>query len=138
MNEKYIILLQVYTQRSQTGLGRGQNNPLASSRGGLYRSPSMEFKEVTKKDAEVGLSQELDKLRRAGVGTGCLIGEQADIVDRDFDGFKRLFAKYLSGEAKTGIDWSKIDPLADGAVSCNVNQLWQSKMGENIDLPILC
>ena len=116
-------MLQVYTQRSQAGLGRGQNNPLASSRGGLYRSPSMEFKEVTKKDAEVGLSQELDKLRRAGVGTGCLIGEQADIVDRDFDGFKRLFAKYLSGEAKTGIDWSKIDPLADGAVSYFINQL---------------
>ena len=122
-NEKYIILLQVYTQRSHTGLGSGQNYPLASSRGGLYRSPSMEFKEVTKKDAEVGLSQELDKLRRAGVGTGCLIGEQADIVDRDFDGFKRLFAKYLSGEAKTGIDWSKIDPLADGAVSYYINQL---------------
>ena len=78
MNEKYIILLQVYTQRSQTGLGRGQNNPLASSRGGLYRSPSMEFKEVTKKDAEVGLSQELDKLRRTGVGTVSMISYDDD------------------------------------------------------------
>merc|ERR1719458_681742 len=116
MSNSATIQSHVYTQRSQAGLGRGQNNPLASSRGGLYRSPSMEFKEVTKKDAEVGLSQELDKLRRTGVGTGCLIGEQADIVDRDFDGFKRLFAKYLSGEAKTGIDWAKIERLPEGSI----------------------
>ena len=50
----------------------------------------MEFKEITKRDAEVHLAQALDKLRRTGAGMGCLVGEQADIVDRDFDGFKRL------------------------------------------------
>ena len=98
------------------GVGKGRNNPHASSGGGLYRTPSMEFKEITKKDAEVSLSQELDKLRRTGVGMGCLSGEQAETVDRDFDGFKRLFAKYLSGDAKAGIEWSKIEPLPDGAV----------------------
>ena len=95
-------------------MGKGRSK---TSGGGLYRTPSMEFKEITKKDAEISLSQELDKLRRTGVGMGCLSGEQAETVDRDFDGFKRLFAKYLSGDAKAGIEWSKIEPLPDGAVS---------------------
>ena len=76
----------------------------------------MEFKEITKRDAEISLAQELDKLRRTGVGIGCLSGEQADTIDRDFDGFKRLFAKYLAGAAKTGIDWNKIEPLPEGSV----------------------
>ena len=83
----------------------------------MYRSPSMEFKEITKKDAETSLVQELDKLRRTGVGIGNVTGEQADVIDRDFDGFKRLFAKYLSGEAKAGIDWSKIETLPPDSVS---------------------
>merc|ERR1719412_1868404 len=47
---------------------------------------------------------------------GCLVGEQADVVDRDFDGFKRLFAKYLGGAAKAGIDWNKIEPLPEGSI----------------------
>jgi len=99
---------QNYPPRSQAGAGRGQ--------GGLYRTPSMEFKEITKRDAEVHLAQALDKLRRTGSGMGCLVGEQADIVDRDFDGFKRLFANYLNAAAKTGIDWNKIEPLPEGSI----------------------
>ena len=83
----------------------------------------MEFKEITKKDAEISLAQELDKLRRTGVGMGCLSGEQAEVIDKDFDGFRRLFAKYLSGEAKTGIDWDKIEPLPDGAVCSVIHSL---------------
>ena len=79
----------------------------------------MEFKEITKRDAEVHLAQALDKLRRTGAGMGCLVGEQADIVDRDFDGFKRLFANYLNAAAKTGIDWNKIEPLPEGSVRAN-------------------
>ena len=104
-----VYSFQNYPPRSQPGAGR-------VNQGGLYRTPSMEFKEITKRDAEVQLAQELDKLRRTGVGMGCLVGEQADVVDRDFDGFKRLFAKYLTGAAKTGIDWNKIEPLPEGSV----------------------
>ena len=76
----------------------------------------MEFKEITKKDAEASLAHELEKLRRTGVGLGGGTGEQADIMDRDFDGFKRLFAKYLSAEAKAGIDWAKIETLPGDSV----------------------
>ena len=83
----------------------------------LPRSPSMEFKETSKKDAEVSLSQELDKLRRTGLGAGGLTTLQASAIDKDFDGFKHLFAKYLSAESKAGIDWGKIEKLPSDSVS---------------------
>ena len=112
-----LLHFQNYGQRSQAGIG--------GTRRGHYRSPSMEFKEITKKDAETSLAQELDKLRRTGVGIGNLTKEQGDMIDRDFDGFKRLFAKYLSGEAKAGIDWAKIETLPDDSVGNNVMSIYR-------------
>ena len=73
----------------------------------------MEFKEVTKRDAQNLLAQELDKLRI----TGNLPEVQAQMVDREFDGFKDLFAKFLASESQDSIKWDKIEKLPPGAVS---------------------
>ena len=51
----------------------------------------MEFKEMTKRDAVFRLSAELIKLRK----TSGLSAEKNEIIDKEFDGFERLFGKYL-------------------------------------------
>lgn len=80
---------------------------------GHNRSPSREFKELTKRDAQISLTSELDKLRI----TGNLTEVQSRIVDQEFDGFKDLFAKFLASEAADGVVWDKIEKLPNNAVS---------------------
>ena len=84
---------------------------------GLNRSPSMEFKELTKRDAQASLAHELEKLRQ----TGNLADSQAQTIDKEFDGFQKLFAKFLTSEAQDSVQWDKIEKLGKNAVS-------QSKM----------
>lgn len=79
---------------------------------GHSRSPSIEFRELTKKDAKLSLSMELDKLRR----TGNLTQQQADSIDKEFDDFKKLFAKFLTVDAKDSIVWEKIEKLPRDAI----------------------
>ena len=55
---------------------------------------------------------ELDKLRR----TGNLTQQQADSIDKEFDDFKKLFAKFLTVDAKDSIIWEKIEKLPRDAV----------------------
>jgi hypothetical protein len=75
----------------------------------------MEFKEKTKRDAQVSLSNELLKLRK----TGNLTEVQARLVDKEFDGFQRLFAKYLEADVAAPIVWNKIEKLPEGSVIGN-------------------
>ncbi len=82
----------------------------------------MEFKELTKKDAQLRLSVELDKLRR----TGGMAQAEADRVDKEFDAYKRLFAKYLTLDASSSIAWEKIEKLPRDAVS-----IWKSTLPSN-------
>ena len=70
----------------------------------------MEFKEITKRDAEMCLAQELEKLRKTAK-----YDAQAQRTDNDFDGFKKLFAKYLS-DTDSNIKWDKIEKLPGNAV----------------------
>jgi len=81
---------------------------------GHHRSPSMEeFKEVTQRDAEIRMAHELDKLRRtAQLGSDV----QAKSLDMQFDGFKKLFAQYLTVSADTSIQWNKIEKLPGDAI----------------------
>ena len=79
---------------------------------GHSRSPSIEFRELTKKDAELSLSEELDKLRR----TGNLTEQQNDSIDKEFDDFKKLFAKFLATDTKDSIVWEKIEKLSHNAI----------------------
>ena len=59
---------------------------------------------------------ELDKLRR----TGNLTQQQADSIDKEFDDFKKLFAKFLTVDAKDSIVWEKIEKLPRDAVRCRI------------------
>ena len=90
----------------------------------MQRSPSMEFKDLTKKDAQVeyscedmrmkqliqiGLSMELDKLMMTSpAGT-------RDQVETNFDGFKRLFGKFINSSGPS-VQWEKIEKLPPDAV----------------------
>lgn len=80
----------------------------------------MEFKEITKQDAEISLCHELDKLR-----TTSMFGSdvQAKKVDLDFDGFKKLFATYLQADAADSIEWSRIQKLPPDAVSYYISRM---------------
>ncbi len=101
---------------------------------GHARSPSVEFKELTKRDAQVSLAQELDKLRR----TGNLTEGAGETVDKEFDGFRRLFAKFLTTDANEAVKWEEIEKLPKDAVNltsrCTVvkeNWVWPRKSSQN-------
>merc|ERR1712045_323209 len=82
----------------------------ASMRSGMQRSPSMEFKDLTKKDAQISLSTELDKLMMtapAGI---------RDQVEQNMDGFKRLFAKFITSKGPS-VQWERIEKLSQDAIA---------------------
>jgi UTP--glucose-1-phosphate uridylyltransferase len=72
----------------------------------------MEFKELTKRDAQISLAHELDKLRK----TSNLPAFQADLVDKEFDGFQKLFAKFILADASSAIQWEQIGKLPAGSL----------------------
>ena len=78
-------------------------------------SQSMEFKEMTQRDAERSLAMELEKLKR----TGNLPEFQSQMIDKEFNGFQRLFKKFL--ESAAPIEWEKIEKLPADAVSLEIN-----------------
>jgi len=83
-----------------------------STRGRLFghtRSPSMEFKELTKKDAQISLALELDKLLKT------LPEGSRNVVDKDFEGFKGLFGKFINSTGPS-INWDKIEKLPQGSI----------------------
>jgi len=75
----------------------------------------MEFKELTKKDAEVSLAMELEKLLKT-TGEG-----KKQVVEQDFDGFKRLFGKFIHSTGPS-VKWDKIEKLPKDAIQsyCNL------------------
>ena len=77
---------------------------------GMQRSPSMEFKDLTKKDAQISLAMELDKLTMTSP-TGA-----REEVEQNFDGFKRLFGKFITSSGPS-VRWEKIEKLPPNAVS---------------------
>lgn len=76
----------------------------------LTRSPSMEFKELTKKDAQVQLSSEIQKLLAT-----CMSSAQRDIAAREMDGFERLFGRFIN-EAGPSVHWEEIQKLKNDSV----------------------
>ena len=76
----------------------------------MQRSPSMEFKDLTKKDAQISLAMELDKLTMTSP-TGA-----REEVEQNFDGFKRLFGKFITSSGPS-LRWEKIEKLPPNAVS---------------------
>ena len=70
----------------------------------------MEFKELTKKDARLSLAIELDKLLRT------MPEGHKQVVEQDFDGFKKLFGKFVN-ETGPSVHWDRIEKLPQDAVS---------------------
>jgi len=77
---------------------------------GHQRSPSMEFKELTKKDAQLSLAMELDKLLKT------MPDGQKRVVEQDFDGFKKLFGKFIN-ETGPSVHWDRIEKLPQNALA---------------------
>merc|ERR1712130_979226 len=76
---------------------------------GHSRSPSMEFKELTKKDAQISLAMELDKLLKT------LPEGSRQVVEQDFDGFKNLFGKFINSTGPS-VNWDKIEKLPQESI----------------------
>ena len=70
----------------------------------------MDFKEMTRRDAESSLAMELDKLARTGTEA------RRELMDREFDGFKKLFGKFIN-ESGPSVIWDNIERLPQNAVS---------------------
>ena len=80
---------------------------------GHHRTPSMDFKEMTRRDAESSLAMELDKLARTGTEA------RRELMDREFDGFKKLFGKFIN-ESGPSVIWDNIERLPQNAVSISL------------------
>ncbi|XP_066990733.1 UTP--glucose-1-phosphate uridylyltransferase-like isoform X3 [Macrobrachium rosenbergii] len=76
---------------------------------GHQRSPSMEFKELTKKDAQVQLAHELQKLIQT-----CPTPLK-DTVQKDFEGFEKIFGRFIN-ESGPSVEWSDIQKLPGDSV----------------------
>jgi len=76
------------------GMGnKGTQVTPTSPRGRLFghqRTPSMEFKELTKKDAQISLAQEMEKLARTSNMA------EKEMMVKTFAGFQRLFSKFIN------------------------------------------
>ena len=84
---------------------------------GMQRSPSMEFKELTQKDAQICLAMELDKLTRT-VPTG-----SREVVEKDCQGFRQLFGQFINSSGPSVL-WENIEKLPENAVS----ERWRSRV----------
>ena len=82
----------------------------------------MEFKDLTKKDAQISLSSELDKLMMTSP-SGI-----RDQVEQNMDGFKRLFGKFITSKGPS-VQWERIEKLPHDAVSTETDF---EKIGRNI------
>ena len=80
---------------------------------GHHRTPSMDFKEMTRRDAESSLAMELDKLARTGTEA------RRELMDREFDGFKKLFGKFIN-ESGPSVIWDNIERLPQNAVGISL------------------
>jgi len=74
----------------------------------------MDFKELTKKDAQITLAMELDKLMKT------MPEGQKHVVEQDFDGFQRLFSKFIN-ETGPSVVWDKIEKLPQNAIQPYAN-----------------
>lgn len=72
-------------------------------------SDSREFREVTKRDAQIQLQHDLDKL----LSTAPPVKQET--FRKEFDGFAALFERFLQEEGPS-VDWEKIEKLPDDAV----------------------
>lgn len=76
---------------------------------GHERSPSdtRAFQERTKRDAEIEMQRELDRLKSTA--------PSVDQVSQDFEGFTKLFKRFLQ-ETGPSLEWDRIQKLPEDSV----------------------
>ncbi|PNF34779.1 UTP--glucose-1-phosphate uridylyltransferase [Cryptotermes secundus] len=72
-------------------------------------SGSREFKELTKRDAQIQLQHELDKL------LATVPDARKATVEKELNGFAQLFHRFLQEEGPS-VDWERIEKLPENAV----------------------
>lgn len=70
----------------------------------------MEFKELTKKDAQVQLASEMQKLL-----VTCISSATRESAAREMEGFERIFGRFVN-EAGPSVEWDQIQSLDSEAV----------------------
>lgn len=78
-------------------------------------SGSREFKELTKRDAQIQLGHELEGL----LGTATVDDEAKKTIEQEFQGFQRLFERFLLDQGPT-INWDRIEKLPENAVRVRI------------------
>ncbi|KAK7084533.1 UTP--glucose-1-phosphate uridylyltransferase [Halocaridina rubra] len=76
---------------------------------GHTRSPSMEFKELTKKDAQIQLAHELQKLIQT------CPAPLKEVSQKDFEGYEKLFGRFIN-ESGPSVEWDHIQKLPEDSV----------------------
>lgn len=76
---------------------------------GHQRTPSMEFRDLTKKDAQICLANELDKLKKT------IPDVQREVVQKEFEGYQRLYAKFLA-DSGPSVVWENIQKPPEGSI----------------------
>ena len=76
----------------------------------------MEWKELTKRDAQQSLEHEMDKLLLTSTASA-----STATMRTEFDGFRKLFNKFIH-ETGPSVHWERIEKLPQNAVtsSCKV------------------
>ncbi len=72
-----------------------------------------DFKIKTQRDALVSLNLDLERLKRISN----LPEHHSKVIDKEMEGFTKLFAKFLASDAQDSIRWDDIEKLPPGAVS---------------------
>jgi len=72
-------------------------------------SEAAEFTQLTKRDALVRMSHDLQTLAAKAPET------DRPLIEKEFDGFVKIFSRFLQGSG-TSIEWSKIEKLPNDAV----------------------
>lgn len=70
----------------------------------------MDFQHQTKREAQIQLSHELERLLLT------CPPHLKNEVHQDFEGFKKLFARFIADSGQA-VEWDKIQRLEDGTVS---------------------
>jgi len=77
---------------------------------GHQRSPSVEWKELTKRDAQQSLAHEMDKLLLTSPASA-----STATMRTEFDGFRKLFNKFIH-ETGPSVHWERIEKLPQNAI----------------------
>lgn len=88
-------------------LGFGSKQPNQQRAGSP--SEAAEFAALTKRDAQIRMSNELTELTKT-----CPEKDRV-VVDKEFEGFQNIFNKFLQAST-TSVNWNKIEKLPDGSV----------------------